>query len=430
MRNIFKLAWRNIWRNKRRTILTLVALAVGVLSVVFAKSYLKGILNSSSESLIKTAIGHVRIVHSEYLRLERIMPKDYLVPDGDALTDSLKKEAGLGVASVDQRIRFNVLLNNKDINEGAIAVGIVPEEADKTMKLSEAVVKGEWFPKGDPGLKLVIGRLLAKKLEVVVGDELLLVTTDINYSTYALPFKVFGIIETGFSNIDKHMLYIPLNKASEMLDTGGAVHEVLVFLDNPDAAGAAAETIKQILVGVDKAGGGKDIKVIPWKDHDLLKTALPMAEDIYDVILGIVMLIVALVILNTMLMAVMERYQEIGVMKALGFKDRESFMMILTEAFCLGTIGSLIGGAMGSALSIYLENTGLDFAKMMGTELWDSLDVPVPLFGKVVYPDFEFPIFIFAVIFGIIITLLAVLYPAYKSVRMQPVEAFRSHLKV
>ena len=139
--------------------------------------------------------------------------------------------------------------------------------------------------------------------------------------------------------------------------------------------------------------------------------------------------IVALVILNTMLMAVMERYHEIGVIKALGFKNREVFSMILVEALYIGTIGSVIGGIFGGALSTYLEKTGIDVTQLTGG-LMEKIDLPVPYLGKVIYLDLTLSILIGSLIFGIFAALVAVLYPAIKSSRMQPVEAFRSELKV
>jgi ABC-type antimicrobial peptide transport system permease subunit len=142
------------------------------------------------------------------------------------------------------------------------------------------------------------------------------------------------------------------------------------------------------------------------------------------------MIIVGLVILNTMLMTVMERYHEIGVIKALGFKNREVFLMILVEAFYIGVIGAIIGGALGGPLSAWLETTGIDMVKMMGEGVLEQFDIPIPIFSRVFYPDFTFSILINSVIFGIMVALIAVLYPAIKSVRMSPVEAFRSELKV
>lgn len=421
LQNILRLSWRNIWRNKRRTFFTLLAIAVGVMSVIFAKSYITGILNYSVDIMIKSRSGHVRIAHSEYLRLERIMPKEYMVTGINRLQEQI---TGLpGVDLLRAEIKFNVMLNHGDATEIGLAVGIEPEKMDRSMELSKTVVSGNYF--GGSGLELVMGKKLAEKLKVSVGDELLLVTSDINYSTYALPFKIAGIFDTGFSYFDKHMLYIPIEKAREMLDCKDSAHEVLIFLKNPAQSRDIVEKIKNILKPQDPQSA---VQVIPWQEDDMIGS-LPVIKSMYGKIMGIVMLIVALVILNTMLMSVMERYHEIGVIKAMGFKNRETFSMILIEAFYLGAIGSAIGGVLGGALSAFVEKTGIDFNKMSGG-IMEKIDIPVPFFGKILYPDFTLETLISSIIFGIVIALAAVLYPAFKSAKMSPVEAFRSELKV
>jgi putative ABC transport system permease protein len=419
--NIFKFGWRNFRRNKRRTYLTLTAVAIGVMSIIFAKSYGGGIFNSLIETVIKTQSGHIRIVHKEFLRLERIMPKEHLV------TDLNRVKAGISrlpeVELINEQIKFNVLLNHEDINEPAVAFGIDPGKADKNMDLSSTIVKGKYF--GDSGSDLIIGKKLAEKLNVTINDELLLVTTDINYSTYALPFNIAGIYETGFSSLDKHILYIPIQKAQEMLDCGNAAHEILVFLKEREKAGMVCEKIEKIFSEIDP---NHSIMIIPWQKNDMVDS-MPTMMAVMDIIIGIIMFIVALVILNTMLMAVMERYHEIGVIKALGFKNREVFSMILVEALYIGTIGSVIGGLFGGALSAYLEKTGIDVTQLAGG-LMEKIDLPVPYLGKVIYLDLTLSILVGSLIFGIFTALVAVLYPAVKSSRMQPVEAFRSELKV
>jgi putative ABC transport system permease protein len=421
--NIFKFGWRNLTRNKRRTFLTLLAIAVGVMSVIFAKSYIQGIINNATETAIKTQAGHVRIAHKEYLRLERIMPKEYLVTGLDQLENTVSRLPGF--ETMDPRIKFNVLLSHGDVNESGLAIGIEPAAADKTMELSKTIVKGSYFGESGKGLDLIIGKKLAEKLDVTVNDELLLVTTDINYSTYALPFNIVGIFEAGFGSMDKHFLYIPLQKAREMLDCGDAAHEVLVFLKDPAKSWQVSEKIKHTLSVNDPEHA---IQVIPWQENDLVKS-MPVIAKLWGVILGIIMLIVALVILNTMLMAVMERYHEIGVIKALGFKNREVFSMILVEALYIGVIGSVIGGILGGTLSAISEKVGFSLEAIAGG-LMDKIEIPVPWIGKVLYPDFTFANLVTSMIFGIAIALIAVLYPAFKSARMQPVEAFRSELKV
>jgi putative ABC transport system permease protein len=421
--NIFKLGWRNLTRNKRRTFFTLLAIAVGVTSLIFARSYITGVINGASDAIIKTEIGHIKIAHKEYLRLERILPKEHMVKDLNPLRTVLAEIPG--VVAWNERIKFNVLLSHGDTNEPAAAIGIDPVREDKTLELSKTIIKGSYFGNSSQGLELVIGKKMAEKMKVTVNDELLLVTTDVNYSTYALPFKVAGIYETGFSFLDKHLLYIPLLRAREMLDCGDAAHEILVFLNSPTLSWEVCGKIEKKLAAHDPH---HSIQVIPWQKNDLIQT-FPMMSGIFEKIMGIIMFIVALVILNTMLMAVMERYHEIGIIKALGLKNREIFAMILVEAFYLGSIGSAIGGIIGGTLSAVMEKTGIDI-NTMGGGIIEKIDIPLPFIGRVLYPDFTFSILIGSMVFGIVVALAAVIYPAIKSVRMLPVEAFRSELKV
>jgi putative ABC transport system permease protein len=421
--NILKFGWRNLMRNRRRTFLTVLAITVGVLSLIFAGSYIRGILNNVVETSIKTQTGHIRIAHEEYFRMERILPKEYLVT---GLQQFQHTVSGFpGVESIEKRLKFNVLLSHGDVNKAGLAVGIEPKVTDRNMNLSKAIVKGGYFGGNGERADLIIGKKLAEKLGVTVNDELLLVTTDINYSTYALPFNVSGIFQTGYNYMDKHAIYISLAKAQEMLDCGDAAHEVLVFLNNPDQSRVIAGEIKKSL---SESNQGQGIRVIPWQEDDMIKN-MPTIAAIWDKILWIIMFIVALVILNTMLMSVMERYHEIGVLKALGFKNREVFFMIMAEAFYLGIIGSVIGGILGGTISAIFEKVGFQMAKLAGG-LMDKIDIPMPFIGTVLYPDLTFSVLAGSIAFGVVVALAAVLYPAVKSVRMQPVEAFRSELKV
>lgn len=427
---IFQFSWKNIWRNKRRTYLTLLAITFSVMAVVFTMSYISGVVHSSTEEMIKMRIGHIRIAHEKFLGMERILPREYLVTPAQSnqIQDAVSRVPGVELFL--ERIKFHVLLSRQGVNESAVAVGIEPQKTDKIMQLSKAMVEGNYndFSHSNQALNLIIGKQLARKLNVAINDELLLVTTDINYSTYALPFKIVGIFQTGYTAMDKYLLFIPLEKAREMLDCGTAFQDILIFLKDPAAAINASETIRQILTKNRETN--LHLQVSPWQQDEYVWNFIPYLDEIVEKVLGIIMLLLALVILNTMLMAVTERYHEIGVLKALGVRDGEVRFMIIVEAFFIGTIGSVVGGILGGIISAITEKTGIDVTQMMGEGIFEKLDLPLPVFGRVLYPDFDISIFINAVIFGIFVAIMAVLYPAFKSSKMSPVETFRSRLKV
>lgn len=420
---LLKFGWRNIWRNRRRTLFTIIAIAFGVFSVIFARSFTNGIVGSTTENIVNLQCGHVKIAHEEFVRLERIMPKEQLIRSYPELVKAAS--AIPGVEFISPRVKFSVLLSRKDVNETGVAEGIDPEALDRQINLSKHIAEGRYFGK-NPGKELVIGKKLAEKLGLKVNDELVLVTTDINYSSYALPFKVVGIFDTGFSLLDKHILYIPIDKAREMLDCGETAHELLIFLKDPETAKDIAAQLSRI---TEPSEPGDKMRYMTWHENPFISTMLPFMESAWGSIVLIIVIIAALVILNTMLMAVMERFHEVGVLKAMGFKKIEVFFMIMTEAFFIGVIGSAVGGLLGGTLSLITEKTGINLAKMSGNIL-DKIDIPIPMFSTYLYPDFTLGILLTGLLFGIVSALAASLYPSFKAARMLPVEAFRSQLKV
>ncbi|NIO48041.1 MAG: FtsX-like permease family protein [Candidatus Aminicenantes bacterium] len=416
MKKFIKLAWRNIWRNWRRTILTSLAVAFGMVSIIFTNSYIEGVSESVYRSLIETELGHVKIVSREFLRLERVMPREQLVYNAQSIENGISSLPG--ISNITERIKFRLILSSEDENEPALGVGINPEKEKNLFDLRQYLIQGSYFQ--DSSAEMLIGDGLAKKLEVGLGDELLAVTTDINYSTYALSFTVAGIFKTGFTFMDKNLIYIPIEKAQEMLDCDGAAHEILLLLEDAETA---TEISSEILTFLKESGLEDTLTAVPWQDNFFL-TYLPFATVAVGSILLIIMLIAALVILNTMLMAVVERTHEIGIIKSMGMRNGGIVALILVEATYIGLLGVFIGGLIGSGLSLLAQNTGLNFTRMM-----EKMEFEIAFFSPIIYPKFSLGILAGAAVFCLATTLFAAIYPARKASRMEPVEALRTSMK-
>ena len=416
MKKFIKLAWRNIWRNWRRTILTSLAVAFGMISIIFTYSYLEGVTASIYRSLIETELGHVKIVSREFLRLERVMPREQLVYNAQSVEDGISSLPG--ISTMTERIKFRLILSSEDENEPCLGVGINPEQEKNLFDLRQHLIQGSYFQ--ESSAEMLIGDGLAQKLGVSIRDELLAVTTDINYSTYALTFTVAGIFKTGFSFMDKNFIYIPIEKAQEMLDCDGAVHEILLLLEDAETA---TEISSEILIFLEESGLEDTLTAVSWQENFFL-TYMPFASVAMGSILLIIMLIAALVILNTMLMAVVERTHEIGIIKSMGMRNGGVVGLILVEATYIGLLGVFIGGLIGSGLSLFAQNTGLNFTRMM-----EKMEFEFAFFSPIIYPKFTLGILLGAAVFCLATTLLAAIYPARKASRMEPVEALRTSMK-
>lgn len=422
IRLIFRFSWRNIWRNRRRSLLTMAAIAFGIISLIFGRGYIAGTIQAMIEPGIRLNSGHIRIANPEYLRLERTMPKEALV---QPLSQVLHQVSRIpGISSTHPLLRFRALAVHGGQNEPCQVMGIDAAADRRDIRLQEFISNGSFLDQGADSL--VIGRILAKKLNVKVGDELLLVASDINYSTYALPFKITGILSVGISGLDRSGVLIHFSKAAEILDSRDAAHEVLLFCQDRNQAPILASRLQQSLGDV----SGLDARVIPWQENGLIRETLPLIQKAWGSILLILMLLVGLVILNTMLMTVMERYREIGILKALGLKNRNVVAMIFCEAGLLGTMGSLIGGLLGTLLTAMAARTGIDISQAMNPDMFAKADIPISFIGGVLHPLLTPVIVMTSILFSILTALAAVLYPALKARAMSPVDAFRTELKV
>ncbi|HTY13672.1 MAG TPA: FtsX-like permease family protein [Candidatus Omnitrophota bacterium] len=406
---MFKLALRNVLRNKRRSFLTGLSIAFAVMIVIFFWTFVLGILNDMFNSYVTISAGHVRVLNSDYLRRETMMPLTASISGYRPLVDSIAKEKGVKLAS--GRIKFGVLMDVKGKNKPIIGVGIDPAREDAALGLSKKIVSGSFITSGTRETNVGIG--LARELGLKTGDTLTVITQTAQGSLSGMNLRVAGIFNMNVASIDRRVFFLPLDQAQYLLDMDGRVTEIYVLLNDPDDAMKAASQIKATLP--------PGLTASPWEDNGFLYFMNTIAKGMYETLYAFVLILASFTILNTMFMAVMERTREIGMMKALGMREGAIRRLVVMESAILGTISSFIGAAAGTLLAYYISVVGLDYSGLF--EKMGNVEVPLP---NIYHGLFKWETVLVGFVLGVLMSVAAAIFPALRAAAMEPTEALRN----
>lgn len=409
---LLALAWRNLWRNSRRSLIILVSVIVGLVAIILYDSLSVGMIRQMLDNQIGSHVAHIQI-HRRGFRDNPIVQN--FLPGGTAVEKVLK--ATPGIRAFSRRIITYGILSSPYASSGVSLVGINPEEEAQVTKIRSSLLEGHYLS-GKPH-EIVIGQKLAEKLDVGLGDKVVAMASALSGSIGSDVFRVVGIFQTFSSEFDKSYTYIPMESASNMIELGGRVSEVAVIVTDLQQLERVKQALLSGLRGESAGGAESPYEVFTFRD---LLPLLVMQMDLYQETVFIFYAIIGLAmifgIVNTMLMSVFERIQEFGVLMAVGMKAGRLFLLVILEAFLLGLLGSAIGFLLGYLIYIPLSSTGVDLR--MFSEGLHSLGV-----GAIIYPVLTPQGIISALLIIPLISVLGALYPAIKAVRLQPVEAIR-----
>jgi len=402
--NLFKLAFRNFFRNTRRSIISGASVTIAIAAIIFAQSYIRGITINISDNIIRLISGHIRITTEEYDRRERMLPLDESIVLSQ---DFLEKLDDKRITLVAPRIKFGVLLGEGELSIPALGYAIEPDKEKLLSRLDTRITEGTYITSGKN--EVILGTALAERLNVHVGDTLTIITRTAYDSPTGINLVVTGVFFTGIGGIDRSLFYIPLDVGQQMLDLEGQATEVSLVLDEPDEAVRVAGDLRSRL----------GLIVMPFQFNPLL-TYIQSAGIVFSLFYFIILLVACSAIANTMLMVVFERTKEIGMMKAMGLNNTSVVTLLLIEAGMIGAVGSLLGAGAGAALSYWLKYTGIDLTIVSSAM---SSDMP---FGPVLYFSPTPFIIISSFIFGLIAAVVIALLPVSKVTRLQPAKALKT----
>jgi len=396
----FKLAYRNLGRNKSRTLLSALAVGVGMALLLLMVSVLEGEMSGALTNTIRLQSGHLQIRPASYDESKISMKWEDLIEDPDQVAEKIK--ALPQVTAATPRLSASAILTLSDESKGVQILGIEPD-SPANQPFRDGLLSGE-FIKADDRDGVMIGNILAEKLNLKVGEKVNLLVTTSNGDVNEQLFTIRGIFTTRTPGYDETTIFMPLAKAQAITTTENHASLIFVILNNMDDTEAVAQALKS-----------NTYRILTWREQNQFIVQFEDYANAFFVILYLIVLgITATVVTNTLVMAVFERTREIGILAAIGMKGRDIMAQFLTEAALIAT-GGVIGGLLiGGALVAYFTINGIYIG---------DYGITGVLFEDRIYAHLTLQNTLNLAAVTYIITLIASLYPARLAARLEPVEA-------
>lgn len=405
MSDALRLGWRNIWRNRRRTFISMSAIGVGLLLVVFYSGIMGGVVGDATASLDSGGLGHVEVFTPGY-RPRRDASLAMRDAEGWAQRVTLPPGAETGT-----RVLARGLATSARASEPVQLFGVDFAEEQRLAEHLRHVREGA-LPAADDLKGVLVGEGLAERLGLKVGSKVRLMVQRVDGEMGANLFRVRGIFHSVAPAIGQRQLYVTQDAARGLLGLERGAHQLVVQLADPAQADAVAAQLR--------AGLGEGYEVLTWGELlPVLKRMEALTNNVIYALGFFVYLLVGLGVLNTMLMSVLERTREFGVLMALGTRPRQVVSVVLAESFWIATLSVIVGGALGAWLTWYFSIHGI---KIVGGEAYQMEGATLSSLMKTRFNPADI---LKASTFVYAMALVVGLYPATRITRLQPAEALR-----
>jgi len=398
---ISKIAWKNIWRSRSRSFVVIGSVVIGVWAFIFMMGFTTSMSKGYVNNAVRFQTSHIQLHNPAFKEDKEV--KYTLDP---SVYDEIAKMPEVKSSGI--RSLANGMIRSSQASRGITIIGVEPKQEEELTQLSEKIVEGEYFQEGKQH-EILISKKLAENLKVKLRKKIVLYFQDLTGEVVTGSFRIVGLFDIGNKNVDLGNVLVTRSELNRYLGNPDAAHEIAILLKDKDQS---LEKMKAELT--------QNYPNLKVEDYTQLSPEIKVIEShIYTIsifMLFIFMLALIFGIVNTMLMAILERTHELGMLIAIGMSRWKLFLMIVLETIYLSIIGAPFGMLLGWATVSWYGNKGIDLS---------SFSKGVQQFGMdtIIYPELELNIIIQLTIAVAVTAVLASLFPAIKAIRLQPLDA-------
>jgi ABC-type lipoprotein release transport system permease subunit len=403
---IATIAWRNIWRNGRRSGILIAAIAFGIWAGLLEMAFMNGMANQQVEAAIRTRTSHIQIHMPGFLAHKDVTR---FIPAGDSVLAALQRRPDVDAAA--GRTVLGGMASSATTARGVVVYGVDPAAERRLTDVPDRIVGGDYFgvDKRDP---VVIGERLAEKLGIELGRKIVITGQGGDGEISAGAFRVVGIFRTANSAFDESAVFARRADLARTFALGGELHEIAIRVRQTGGIDTVADALHRDYPGLD---------VATWRDlSPEVALTNESTQEMNYIFLVVILIALVFGVTNTMLMGVLERTRELGVVIALGMRPAPVFAMVLIETILLSVVGGLAGAVLGVASIAWLGHAGIDLSFVSSGLAAFGMD-------RVIYPAMPASEYPWVVLLVIATAIVASIYPGWKAVRLDPVRAIRSY---
>ncbi len=403
-----KLAFKNLVRHKTRTLITAGIIAFAIFFYLLLDSLILGMTNMSYESIIDYQSGHLQIANQVYWEEKDDLPLRNLINPDSVMISAISSINGYKAYSPE--VNFQAILNNGMNELPVLGKGVDPEKYMQVFKLGDKFVEGRMCKQGEH--KAVIGKRLADLMKIGINDYIILLVKDKNETFNTIEVEICGLVHSSNPHINRNLVLLPLDIVQKSLNINNQVSKIIVTLDNKDMAKESGHQLKNT---IDKSTGNN---IFIWSDLEAISFAGAKNAG-NQLMMMMILFIAAIAIVNTVILAALERMEEIGMMKAMGLEVKEIIFTFVMESAGIGLLGGIVGVMLGIGGVWLLVLYGFDWSVMTSMDL---ASFGMPIIGKM-YGSWNISAFVNIFLYGLVVSILSSILPAHWAASKDPIKA-------